>query len=61
MGVVGSIHKNAKVDQCDQGGHSSSCYTVLIWDLGKGSKVTNVKHSAHLIDPTHVGISFTGF
>jgi hypothetical protein len=43
---------NAKVDQCDQGGQRGSCYTILLWDPGKGSKVTSARHGVHLVNPT---------
>jgi len=49
---------NAKVDQCDQGGHKGPCYPILVWDPEKGSKVIGAKHSFHLAYPAHVGIGF---
>ncbi len=54
------VHANAKVDQCDQGGHRGPSYTILVWDLGKGFEVTSVKHNSHPTYPTHIGIGFLG-
>jgi len=49
---------DAKVDQCDQGGHKSPSYPFFVWDLGKGYKVMGVRHSYHLTYLAHVGIGF---
>jgi hypothetical protein len=58
MKVCRGVHVDTKVDQCEQGGHKSPGYPVLVWDLKKRSKVTSAKHSYHLAYPAHVGINF---
>ncbi len=56
---MGSIQNDAEVSQCDQRGHKSLSYPILVWDLGKGFEATNVKHSFHLAYQAHIGISFS--
>jgi hypothetical protein len=52
--------RDAKVDQCDQGGHKGPSYLVLVWDPKKRFEATNAKHGSHPTYPTHIGIGFLG-
>jgi hypothetical protein len=41
-------------------GHINLGYPVLAWDLKFFFEALGVKHSFHLVYPTHIGINFLG-